>query len=112
MKTFRFLLLAITAMIIFVQNGLGEDWPQWRGPNRDGILHGFSPPKPWPDTLIRKWQISIGGGYSSPIIVNGKAFVHTRKDNQEVISCIDLKNGKLIWSKNNPAPFTKRQLDD
>lgn len=109
MKTFRFLLPAIFAMVISVQNGLGEDWPQWRGPNRDGILHGFSPPEVWPDTLIRKWQISVGGGYSSPIVVNGKAFVHSRKDNQEVISCIDLKNGKLIWSKTNPAPFTINQ---
>jgi len=109
MKTFRFLLLAIFATVISVQNALAEDWPQWRGPNRDGILHGFSPPKVWPDSLIRKWQISIGGGYSSPIVVNGKAFVHTRKDDREVISCVDLKNGKLIWNKSNPAPFTINQ---
>ncbi len=109
MKTFRFLLLAIFATVISVQNALAEDWPQWRGPNRDGILHGFSSPKVWPDSLIRKWQISIGGGYSSPIVVNGKAFVHTRKDDQEVISCVDLKNGKVIWNKSNPAPFTINQ---
>ena len=100
-KTGWFLL--ILSLFVFQKTG-AQDWPQWRGPNRDGILHDFSPPKVWPDTLLRKWQVPIGAGYSSPIVVNGKAFVHTRKDDQEVISCIDLKNGKLIWSQSNPAP--------
>ena len=100
--------LLILSLFAF-QKASAQDWPQWRGPNRDGILHDFSPPKVWPDTLLRKWQVPIGAGYSSPIVVNGKAFVHTRKDDQEVISCIDLKNGKLIWSQSNPAPFTINQ---
>lgn len=109
MKTFRFLLFTIFAIIILFQNTLAQDWPQWRGPNRDGILHDFSPPETWPDALIQKWQVNVGSGYSSPIVVNGKAFIQARKDDLEVISCVDLKTGKIIWSQSNPAPFTINQ---
>jgi len=66
--------LLILSLFVF-QKTSAQDWPQWRGPNRDGILHDFSPPKVWPDTLLRKWQVPIGAGYSSPIVVNEKAFV-------------------------------------
>ena len=106
---FRICLFLVIPLLLVSQEAMAEDWPQWRGPNRDGILHGFSPPKAWPDALIRKWHINVGGGYSSPIVVSGKVFVHTRKNDQEMISCVDLKTGKLLWSKSNAAPFTINQ---
>ncbi len=106
---FKICLFLLIPSLFTFQKTSAKDWPQWRGPNRDGILHDFSPPKAWPDSLIRTWRLSIGGGYSSPIVVNGKAFVHTRKDDREIISCIDLKTGKLIWSQSNAAPFTINQ---
>src|SRR5688572_9780157 len=38
----------------------GPDWPQWRGPRRDGTLTAFTEPKAWPDTLTQRWKITVG----------------------------------------------------
>ena len=34
-----------------------QDWPQWRGPNRDAVATGFKAPKTWPKELTRKWKV-------------------------------------------------------
>jgi hypothetical protein len=38
------------------------DWPQWRGPNRDGTLATFVEPKTWPERLTERWKIDVGTG--------------------------------------------------
>ncbi len=42
---------------------LAEDWPQWRGPNRDGTVVGFSIPDVWPVSLNKQWSVDVGDGY-------------------------------------------------
>src|SRR5262245_30058064 len=100
-----FWLLVILALLI--QNTGAQQWPQWRGPNRDGLVSSFSPPVKWPEKLTQKWKTSVGGGYSSPIVSESKIYVHTRTADQESVSCIDLGTGKIVWSKNYAAPFIK-----
>jgi len=41
-----------------------EEWPQWRGPMRDGSLPSYHEPKVWPEKLTKKWTITIGKGHS------------------------------------------------
>jgi outer membrane protein assembly factor BamB len=84
---------------------LSQNWPQWRGPNRDGVIQEFKTPDTWPNQLKLVWKIPVGGGISSPIVSGGKAWLHTRKEESEVVSCIDVKSGKIIWTKEYPAPF-------
>jgi outer membrane protein assembly factor BamB len=81
------------------------DWPGWRGPKRDGHLSGFSAPKTWPQTLTRKWSLSIGEGHSSPILVGNRAFALVRRGETEHTLCIDAGTGKVLWEDKNPAPF-------
>jgi outer membrane protein assembly factor BamB len=83
-----------------------QDWPQWRGPNRDGVISSFSEPRSWPDQLKQKWQINVGTGHSSPLLVNGKVYLFTRQGEEEAVSCIDLRTGKQIWRDRYPAPYT------
>src|SRR5258706_38226 len=52
----------------------GQDWPQWRGPNRDNKIVGFSVPKEWPKDLTKKWKKSVGVGEASPILAGDKVF--------------------------------------
>jgi outer membrane protein assembly factor BamB len=92
---------------VLVQNhAVAQDWPQWRGPNRDGVIPFFSEPKSWPDQLKQQWQISVGIGHSSPILVKQKAYVFTRQGEQEVVSCIDFETGKQIWRDMYSAAYT------
>ncbi len=86
-----------------------QEWPQWRGPNRDGVISSFSPPARWPEKLTQKWKTAVGGGYSSPVVSESKIYVHSAKGDQETVSCLDLKTGQIIWSKNYAAPFVKNQ---
>ena len=54
-----------------VSSAAAQDWPQWRGPARDGVAAAFDVPASWPDTLQRRWSREIGLGYASPVLSFG-----------------------------------------
>jgi outer membrane protein assembly factor BamB len=81
------------------------DWPQWRGPNRDGTLTAFSEPKSWPEQLTKRWKIEIGTGYATPIIVGNRVFAFSRQQDNEVMRAIEADSGKVIWETSYAAPF-------
>ena len=54
-------------------------------------------------------QVEIGEGYSSPVVANGRAFLHSRRDPEEIVTAIDLATGKIVWQQKYPAAFTKNQ---
>jgi outer membrane protein assembly factor BamB len=81
-------------------------WPQWRGPNRDGTVHGVPVPARWPQTLIEEWAVSVGQGVASPVAADGKVYVFTRHKDDESLVCLDLHSGKELWrSQWYPAPY-------
>jgi RNA polymerase sigma factor (sigma-70 family) len=83
-----------------------RDWPQWRGPNRDGVVHGVTVPKQWPRTLTEEWQVHVGEGYASPVLVGDRIYVFTRQKDDEVMLCLALATGKELWrSESYPAPW-------
>jgi outer membrane protein assembly factor BamB len=82
------------------------DWPQWRGPNRDGIVSVFAEPKTWPEKLNLKWKITVGEGHSSPIFAAGRIFQMARQQDDEVTLSIDPADGKIQWRQAYPAPYT------
>ena len=63
----------------------------------------------WPKSTKRAWQVEIGEGYSSPVVANGRAFLHSRRDPEEIVTAIDLASGKVVWQQKYPAAFTKNQ---
>lgn len=96
--------MLVTIMVLVgVGSVLGQDWPQWRGPNRDGKLSGFVAPGSWPKELTQKWKVPLGIGDSSPALVGGKLYVFGRQDANEVIRCLDAVSGKVLWRDSYPA---------
>jgi outer membrane protein assembly factor BamB len=81
------------------------DWPQWRGPNRDGSAPSFTPPARWPETLTERWRAEVGTGYSSPLLVGDRVFVHARQGTDEVVMAFDAATGKQIWAGRYAAPY-------
>ena len=81
-------------------------WPQWRGPNRDGVVSGFTAPAAWPAQLTKKWQATVGLGHSSPVVAGNRVIVHTRLENREVVTAFDLATGKQLWQDGVDAPYT------
>jgi len=81
--------VALASQVCFTQ-----DWPQWRGPNRDGVVASFAAPKVWPDKLKPIWKVQVGIGHSSPVVVGRRVYLHSRQEENEVASCFDLDTGK------------------
>jgi outer membrane protein assembly factor BamB len=82
------------------------DWPQWRGPNRDGAVASFTEPKTWPDRLTRKWKVDVGLGYATPILVGNSVYIFARQGDDEVLDALEAETGKTIWQSKYAAPFT------
>ncbi len=76
---------------------LAQDWPQWRGPNRDAKVTGFTVPQTWPKELTQKWKVTVGQGDATPALVGDKLYVFARQDANEVIRCLDAGTGKELW---------------
>ena len=86
---------------------LAQDWPQWRGPNRDNKVTGFTAPAAWPKQLTKKWQVTVGTGESSPLLVGDKVYTFGRQGGDEVTLCLNAANGKEIWKDAyNAKPVT------
>ena len=81
-------------------------WPGLMGPKRNGRASDFRPPAKWPAKLREVWKVEVGSGYGSPVVADGKVFVHARQGEAEVTRCLDLETGKVLWSKSHPTPFT------
>lgn len=81
------------------------DWPQWRGPNRDGISLDKGLLKEWPkDGPPLLWQVdTLGAGYSSLALKDGRIFTQGDVDGVEHILCLDAKDGRTLW-KVQPGP--------
>lgn len=96
--------LALFALLL-VASALRGDWPQWRGPARDGVVASFREPAAWPERLTRKWKIMVGMGHASPIYAAGRIYIFRRQENREVVSSVNPEDGKILWSQSYPAPY-------
>jgi outer membrane protein assembly factor BamB len=105
----RFLRLSILACMLAGSVVSAQDWTQWRGPSRDGAVAAAVVPRPWPKALTKSWQVEVGEGYSSPVVSGTRAFIHSRRDPQEIVTAIDLATGKVVWQQTYEAPFQKNQ---
>lgn len=85
------------------------NWPQWRGPNRDGISPETDLLDKWPKqgpTLLWKAK-GLGGGYSSVAVVDGKIYTLGQSGGKEHLLALDGTDGKILWSTptgGNAAP--------
>lgn len=98
--------------LIFLTSAItinAQEWTQWRGPARDGSVSAKNVPSKWPESLQRTWRVEVGEGYSSPVVAGGRVFVHTRRDPEEIVSGINLADGKVLWEQKYQAAFKKNQ---
>ena len=95
----------LTAGLTAQNAATGPDWPQWRGPRRDGTLAAFAEPKVWPDTLNQRWKLTVGEGYATPILVGNRVYQFSRQQENEILRAIDAATGKVVWERSYAAPF-------
>jgi outer membrane protein assembly factor BamB len=92
-----FLLLSMTSNIS------SQDWPQFRGINRDCRVTGFNAPATWPAEIKQVWKVTVGTGDATPVLVGKKIYLNTRQGGDEVILCLDAATGKELWKDSYPS---------
>lgn len=99
-------LLATLALAVHLQAAAtAQDWPQWRGPARDGVAP-LAIPSTWPATLTRSWSLPVGVGHASPVIAGNRVVVHARQGEREVVRALDLASGREAWRYDEVVPYT------
>jgi len=91
---------------VLISQGLGPDWPQFRGPNRDGAVASFVEPTAWPERLTQQWKVDVGDGHATPVLVGARVYTFSRQGTNEVMQALDAATGKAIWQTRYPAPVT------
>jgi outer membrane protein assembly factor BamB len=82
-----------------------SDWTQWRGPNRDGAIAGFTAPAVWPKALTQRWKAEVGTGYATPLVVGNRVYMFSRLGDNETMTAIDADSGKVVWQAGYPAAY-------
>ena len=95
----------VVLLVVALAPVAAQDWPQWRGPARDGLIRAFKEPASWPKTLTKRWNLEVGTGYATPLVVGDRLYVFTRQGENEVLTALDAASAKVIWRTSYPAPF-------
>ncbi len=102
-----------------------DDWPQWRGPSRDGIWREEGILEKFPTGgLPVRWRTPIGPGYSGPAVADGRVFIMDRvlkegedaefrlrwnlrntSEGQERVVCLEEATGKIVWTHSYPCSY-------
>jgi len=86
-----------------------DDWPQWRGVNRDGVwkekglVEKFAGPQ-----LPIQWRVPVSNGYSGPTVANGRVYLTDRvvePKEQERVHCFDAQTGRTLWTYAYDCPY-------
>ena len=85
-------------LLMTARCGWAQDWPQWRGADRDAKAAGFTAPRTWPKELTQKWKATVGQADATPALVGDKLYVFARQGGEEVTLCLDATTGKEVWS--------------
>src|SRR6185369_6335478 len=117
---FRFVLTTLLICLLLdagasssTPGGAVPDWPQWRGPHRNGVSQETGLLKQWPaDGPKLVWQLNdIGDGYSTPSVVGNRIYLMSNRGMEnEFVQCLSARDGKVIWTTRvgkvgNPSDF-------
>ena len=90
-------LMLCCTVLVCAGTAAAQDWPQWRGANRDGKVTGFAAPPTWPKALKMNWKAKVGLGVATPALAGNRVFVSARQGNKEAVMCLDAETGKKLW---------------
>lgn len=103
--------LAALAIVLGALPAQAGDWPQWRGPARDGVWHEKDLPDQFPANGLKpRWRLPLGGGYGGIAATGGRVFVMDRQAEPreiERVLCLDAVSGKILWSHEYPVQYGK-----
>ena len=82
-------------------------WPEYRGPNRDGISRETGWFKDGEPKML--WKANVGAGFASIVVANGRAYAMGNNNNTDTIYCFDAATGQGIWKMSYPCDLMDKQ---
>jgi outer membrane protein assembly factor BamB len=106
----KLLFIALTAAAaLFCASAPAADWPNFRGPNHNGISSETGWLAKWPqEGPKRLWKASLGLGYASVTVANGRAYASGNQGNTATLYCFDAATGSNFWK----FPFANQIMND
>ena len=90
--------LAFFLIISFLStHAFAMNWPNWLGPNYNGSVDESLNLNDVAEEFITIWDISVGAGWSAPVVHDQKVFLHDRIDDKENLTAYNIDNGQVIW---------------
>jgi outer membrane protein assembly factor BamB len=107
------LILALTQLIA----ARAEDWPQWRGPNRDGVWSESGILETFPPNGLKvSWRAPVGIGFSSPVVAGGRVYITdselAKPKARERVHAFDAMTGQHLWSYAYDVNYPEGAFDE
>ena len=107
---------AALAALVFATFAHAEDWPQWRGPNRDSVWRETGILQSFPSEGLKiLWRVPVGVGFSSPVVAKERVYITdsqvTRTNACERVHCLNAATGKSIWTHTYNAVYPEYGAD-
>jgi outer membrane protein assembly factor BamB len=103
--------MVLTVFSAVAAAALGDDWPQWRGPDRDGVWKETGLIEKFPsDQIALRWRAAVWSGYTGPTVAGGRAYVMDRRTEPtegERVLCFDADAGRPLWTFAYDAAYVK-----
>ena len=99
--------LALFSVLTIATTLVADEWPQWRGPTRDGVWNEQGVIDQFSESQIKvSWRAPIGSGYSGPTVADGRVYVtdrvvhETEEESKQIerVHCFDAKTGESVWT--------------
>lgn len=110
-------LVALATLALGV-SAMAADWPQWRGPRRDGVCRETAWTAQWPEGgPPRLWEAQVGEGLSAVAVVDGRVYTMGKlrrpgtqdpPPTEEIVWCLEAATGKVLWQHAYPGPHRFR----
>lgn len=81
------------------------DWPEYRGPHRDGVVRSGRTDFDWTTTPTEVWRHPVGAAWSSFAVADGRAWTLEQREGRECVVCYEVETGKQIWEHSDETRF-------
>ena len=105
-------LLMLVVTVAVSTSVCADDWPHWRGSNRNGNVAESShfQEGDWPPGKPL-WTTNVTSGGSGPIVIGNRLYTMGWKEGRDTIYALDTKSGKVVWQQSYPCPEYGRVSD-
>jgi hypothetical protein len=95
-----------TSLANWIPNLTATDWTSFRGPDREGVIHGVNIATDWKNNPPRQlWRQRVGPAWSSVIVIGDRLFTQEQRGEMECVVCYEAATGKELWVHNDKARF-------